>query len=84
MKIFGVETKIKNLKVEGKQVFWTIVRDTGFGKIEVSCFTNKAGEGIFHYVNDGESVKQDAGTCDFELKQKTVSGIRKALYRYYN
>lgn len=76
--------KIKNLKVEWKQVSWTIVRDTDFGKLKVSCFTNKAGEGIFHYINDGESVKQDVGTCDFELKQKTLSGIRKALYRHYN
>ncbi|MBQ5558254.1 MAG: hypothetical protein IIT46_00505 [Lachnospiraceae bacterium] len=80
--------KIKNLKMDGKQVFWTVEKRCFHGDKMINCFnfdyfTNVNGEGIFEY-NYSNQVHQLVGTCDFELKQKTLSGMRKALYRYYN
>ena len=81
-----INLKIKNLKVKGNQVFWT-VQASHFGEIiERTYFTNENGEGIFEEVGEGTldyHKHQLVGTCDFELKQKTVSGMRKALQRHY-
>lgn len=77
-----MKKKIKNLRREGNAVFWTVT-EYEFGEyVETDYRTNEAGEGIFE---DTEFwyTKQKVGTCDFQLNQKTLSGIRKALNKYY-
>ena len=44
--------------------------------------TNEAGEGLF-YDEPFWYTKQILGTCQFSLRQKTLSGIRKAINRYF-
>lgn len=42
--------------------------------------TNDAGEGL--WVGEGYT-KQIKGTLDFSLKQKTISGMRKAIEKVF-
>lgn len=78
--------KIKNLSVaEGGQVFFTVIFHDKWEKPEnweVSYCTNQVGEGLF-FDEDFWYTKQIAGTCQFELHQKTASGMRKAIKRYF-
>lgn len=71
--------KIKDLRKEEKAVFWTVEED---GK-ETAYRTNETGEGLFLDCDFWYSHQKD-GTAQFQLKQKTAEGIRKALYRYFS
>lgn len=77
-----MEKKIKNLRRENDTIYWTVVFENWGEPVECNYRTNEAGEGIFEDAEFWYS-KQRVGTCDFQLKQKTLSGIRKALNKYY-
>lgn len=76
---------IKNLKVTESGIFWEVVcRDHWSGKdVSFAYRTNKHFEGLFLDC-DLWYANQLQGTCDFQLKQKTLSGIRKALNKYFS
>lgn len=70
--------KITNLRKDGAAVFWTVETD---GK-KTRYRTNDTGAGLFLNTDYWYTHQKD-GTVNFQLKQKTLSGIRKALYRYF-
>ena len=67
---------ITNISKDGSRVFFTVDG--------INYATNKNGCGIFREDEYGWFTNQTAGTCDFKLHQKTISGIRKALSRWFN
>lgn len=76
-------TKAKKIKIEirDKYVAFTIhYLDTFDGMEWVQKYhTNEAGEGVW----TGDTYnRQITGTCDFQLHQKTRSGIYKAIKRW--
>ena len=75
--------KISNLKIDGGAVSWDVVYFDELEKTNVVSYrTNGNREGLFI---DGPFwyTKQLEGTSDFQLKQKTRSGIVQALKRYF-
>ena len=81
MKVYNVH--IKNVKVDDKKVYWTVVDDWGDGH-SYDYRTNADGEGIWKWDDRRGEWKQTVGTCQFALHQKTISGIRKALHRWFD
>ena len=76
--------KIKNLVRYEKKVTWTIVYEDYAGQFkEIDCSTNTNGDGLF-LVKNGWELHQIEGTCQFSLTQKTISGVRSALNRYFD
>lgn len=76
--------KIKNLVRDGNKVMWTIVYEDYAGQVKkIACTTNENGEGLF-LVKYGWELHQINGTCQFSLTQKTISGVRSALNRYFD
>ena len=71
--------KITNLKKDGNAVFFTI-NDTDRS---TNYRTNQEGEGLF-LDKDFWYAHQIEGTAQFTLKQKTMSGIRKAIHRHFS
>ena len=45
--------------------------------------TNSDGEGLWKYNENTGEWKQIVGTCQFNLLQKTDSGKRKAIKRFF-
>lgn len=77
--------KISNLKIcNGGAVSWDVVYfDELLEETKVVSYrTDDSREGIF--IDGGFwYTKQKEGTSDFQLKQKTRSGIAQALKRYF-
>lgn len=74
--------KISNIRKEENAVFFTIEKEYNGTMESLNYRTNENGEGLFR-DSDFWYSKQLAGTCDFKLKQKTISGIRKAIERQF-
>lgn len=76
--------KIKNLVRDGNKVMWTIVYENYAGQVKkIACTTNGNGDGLF-LVKHGWELHQIDGTCQFSLTQKTISGVRSALNKYFD
>lgn len=75
--------KVKSIKInkDDKYVAFTIKYIDEFdGEIyEIDYHTNNAGEGL--WIGD-DYTDQIIGTCDFALRQKTRSGMYKAIKRW--
>lgn len=76
--------KIKNIHnddIYTKQVLFTVIIEDYNGKeISTDYMTNRCGDGLF-IKND--YYKQIAGTCQFDLHQKTHSGMYKAIRKWF-
>lgn len=70
--------KVKNIKVDGKMVSWTV--EYWYGNTR-EYRTNQFGDGVFDITNG--DCRQITGICDFSLAGYSVSGIRKKLNRIY-
>ena len=79
--------KVRNLRRdENGAIHFSIAYKGEFDdEIEVTNYrTNNECEGLFYDLQDWR-YKQlwGYGPCQFQLKQKTLSGVRKAIYREF-
>ena len=75
------EAKIRRVKLDAdsRRVDWDVYDP--WTEEETHYHTNREGEGIWIGY---DYTKQTKGTCDFRLHQGTISGMRKALRKYFN
>ena len=82
--------KVKNVRMDGNWTRFTIVDP--LDGIEHTMETNRNGEGLFAmlptgaWYSDGSPVcemKQLAGTSQFSARQKTESGRRRYIKRFF-
>ncbi len=73
--------KIRHLKrdAETSRVDWDVYDP--WDDTTTHYHTNDSGEGLWI---DWDYMKQISGTCQFVLYQDTMSGVRKALIKYFN
>lgn len=73
-----MKNQIKLLQRNGLRIDWIMI-DCVTGE-KIHYHTNKFGHGA--WIDEGYE-KQILGTCDFRLNQKTFSGMRKAIHKYF-
>lgn len=72
--------KIKLMVTDLKKVYFQIVDEWS----EVAEYTtNYAGEGLWKWDGCTGRWRQIVGTCQFDLLQKTPSGKRRAIRRFF-
>ena len=86
-KYYNGYLKIKNLKryKDSDCVSFTVESDDGYGGDvkELNYCTDNTGSGLWIEDPQNGMLRQVEGYCQFSLHQKTIEGIRKALYRYF-